>query len=558
MRRLAAATAGLALVGVALPATASALSRAQADAIALRTLRPLAGKKNAILFGLPKPVRAGSRVFAADPARGRATGKVVRKKIARLRNATWLYWLDQVPYAMFSHPGTYLLVDDRTGRVVKRAKTRWYPTIDGKPPAFITRKGYDAKRYRVYSKLTRRRPAAAAPFFSFAWPLATVPPGALNGECVLIVSDWTDPLFQNNYDAFSSWSRSLKIPTFFSTGDGPVQTIPGRDAKPAGKDTLRDNASELIVKHNCTDIVLYITGHGMEAKDGPPTVVTRNEITMTELGYNQKTTGVTADDVYSAVGLHPGTGFKVKIDSCFSGRFLDDFAPRGADGKRETKLKNLLIMEVSSPANQVSLGASEVWDSDNPNSLGQFTNQNLTGLEKFFASQEEIGKAREEGGSLMARALDRAFDLGASVNEAIDEDGTPITPLKFTNFGPPAPKFNIRIVFDPSTFTTTYPATPKIDGLTYAWSVQFTADTECAKEFKPGSPQPHQATWAHLDKEQGGPCGHGPSQVGEKGHNGTVKVVATNDFWSCTATYIGTQGRGTTTGESDPAVCERR
>jgi hypothetical protein len=561
MRRLALATAGVVVIGIVAPATASALTRKQADAIAVRTLRPLAGKKNAILFGLPRPVPAGSRVFPADPSRGRQ-GKTVRKKAARLRRAAWLYWLDQVPYAMFSHTSTYALVDDATGRVVARKRIGWYPTVNGKRPAFVTPNGYKAKRYRVYAKLARRRGTAAAvgPVVQFAWPLATIPPGALKGECVLIVSDWSDPLFQNNYDAFSDWSRKMKIPTFFSTADGPVTTIPGPGAKPPTKNTLRDNATELIVKHDCTDIVLYITGHGMEAKDGPPTVVTRSEIEVTDFGFEQKTTGVTADDVYYAISLHPSTGFKVKIDSCFSGRFLDDFAPRGADGKRESKLKNLLIMEVSSSAKDVSLGPSEEWDKDNPNSLGQFTNQNLTGLEQFFGSQEEIGKAVAEGGSLIARALDRAFDLGASVNKAIDEEGNVIKPLEFTNFGPPAPKLNpIRAVFTPATFTTVYTMNATGEGLKYAWSVKFDADTECVKTFKGNSPQPNQATWDHTDKEQGGTCGHLPSQIGNRGHNATITVVVSNDDWTCTATYFGTQGdNGQTTGNGDTPLCRRR
>jgi hypothetical protein len=559
VRRLAVVIIMLVVVGVAAPATASALTRKQADAIAMRALKPQAGKANVILFGLPAPVKAGSRVVPADPPKGRL-GKTRRLKVPRLRNDTWLYWLDQVPYAYFSHRSTYLLVDDSTGRVVKRQTIGWYPTVNGKRPAFVTSKGYTAKRYRVFTRMAKPRKAAvSAPIVSFAWPFATIPPGALKGECVLVVGDFSDQQLLGNYIAFSEWSQSLKIPTFFSTGKGPVKELPGADAKPAGKDTLRDNTTELIVKHDCTDIVLYVMGHGQEAKDGPPMVVTKNEIKETDSGFEQKVTGVTADDVYYAISLHPSTGFKLKIESCYAGRFLDDFAPRGAGGKRESKLKNLLIMEVSSDADKPSMGATVEYDVRNPNNLGQFTNQNLTGLEKFFASQEEIGKAMAEGGSLMARALDRAFDLGASVNVASTQFG--IDPLKFTNFGAVAPKFRIRAVLTAATFTTLYTVVyteGPFGDTKYAWSVKFDADTACAGKFQGGTPQPHQATWPHPDKEQGGVCSHTASQVGARGHNGTVTVVATNDAWSCTATYFGTQGNGVPAGDGDPASCKRR
>jgi hypothetical protein len=67
VRRFALTAAVLALLGVAVPATASALTRKQANAVALRVLHAKVGKKNVILFGLPKSLKAGTAVLPADP-----------------------------------------------------------------------------------------------------------------------------------------------------------------------------------------------------------------------------------------------------------------------------------------------------------------------------------------------------------------------------------------------------------------------------------------------------------------------------------------------------------
>jgi hypothetical protein len=54
MKRVLLAVAGLVLICAVLPATASALSKQQANAVALKALHPQTGKNNVILFGLPR------------------------------------------------------------------------------------------------------------------------------------------------------------------------------------------------------------------------------------------------------------------------------------------------------------------------------------------------------------------------------------------------------------------------------------------------------------------------------------------------------------------------
>jgi hypothetical protein len=547
------------------PETAAALTRKQANAVAMRVLHPQAGKKAVILFGLPAALRKGARVVPADPTKKRLHP-------TKLRGAAWLFWLDQVPYAKFSHPSRYLLVDDRSGRVVLNAATGWYPTVNTKLPAFLaTRTSYAAQRYRVFARLPKRKVAFRDPTPSFlrADPFvaqATLPPHALDGECVLIISDYTDdPRLLNDQIAVSDWSQGMKIPTYFGTGSGAVTTLPGKEQSAMEGKDLDPIVTDLIQKKKCKDIVLYMSGHGIPEQAGEAGVMTSNKVIENEDGTKEAATKVSPLDILLMLPQHLQTGFKVKVDSCFSGRFRDTLFERDENGKLVPHYPNLLILETSSSAKKESSFANDYVDgNDNPNHVSEFTNQNLTGLKEFFSSQKEIDAAAAAGGSLVAHALDRAFDLGEDANNAVDQFGHPILPDKTTNLGPPAPlPTPIKAVFDSDKFTTTYTedaTAPPGQTLKYAWSLKFDADTKCITGFKPSSPTPNQATWYHADTSIGGPCGHLSTQLGTRGHKGTVTVVVSDDNWTCTLTYAGTEGDGgQKTGVGDPLVpCQRK
>src|SRR5438067_54142 len=81
-------------------------------------------------------------------------------------------------------------------------------------------------------------------------------------------------------------------------------------------------------------------------------------------------------------------------------------------------------------------------------------------------------------------------------------------------------------------------------GASYRWTVSIPVDPNCADGFQPSQPQANQATWFHADESEGGRCNHGGTAYDAtgSGHPGTVTVVVTNADWTCTATYLGTQG----------------
>lgn len=152
---------------------------------------------------------------------------------------------------------------------------------------------------------------------------------------------------------------------------------------------------------------------------------------------------VTATDIAEIVKDHPRTTFKVKIDACYSGRFIERLP--------KDKNPNLLILETSSSATETSMfhnkayrhpdGTTRINLTNNPGNIraadgrSEFTNGNLSGMEKFVASQAEVAQAQQAGGSLLARMMERAFVLGRDDDFAATIGLT--HPQIQTNFPPP-------------------------------------------------------------------------------------------------------------------------
>jgi hypothetical protein len=123
---------------------------------------------------------------------------------------------------------------------------------------------------------------------------------------------------------------------------------------------VRDN-----VQAGCKDVFLYLSGHGQPGagknktgvasgkpvlttalKGGPAAVITgrlgivSGDGTPDALLDGDK---VTPDDLEAILDAHPTIEFKIKIDSCFSGRFSEPL-------KRH---RNLRVLELSTAANEV-------------------------------------------------------------------------------------------------------------------------------------------------------------------------------------------------------------
>jgi hypothetical protein len=145
--------AGLALaVVLAAVPPAAARTHEQATHKALAALGAAEADGPVVVFGLPGPLRAGSRV-----TQGRAKSTV----LAVRRERALFFYQDGAPAQPYPHPGRVALVGLRSGKVrLSRTITR-APRVNGRLPAFLrSRAAYRSSRYRVF-ELSRR--AAKAP-----------------------------------------------------------------------------------------------------------------------------------------------------------------------------------------------------------------------------------------------------------------------------------------------------------------------------------------------------------------------------------------------------------
>ena len=402
-----------ALIALLAPAEppATAITRERANAIALRVFKPQREEGPVVVFGLPAPLGAKQSVTVAGPQR---LGLVKAKgKLKALGASTWLYWEDLHYGALFQHPSKLLLVDGRSGKTELR-RISWYPLVDGLRPAFLrTRAAFYGRTYRVFSRLGNvRRPSASAVPAIPRRTTSALPEGAFVEDCMIMIGPTRDPFFEKNFPAMAEFARSVGLRAFYATeGSNPRTEPPVESDQPGGSD-LALNVERLISRENCKDVFIYVAGHGNPPSGGPPSVVVGEGKT------------VVPSDLLDIAKSNRETTFKIKIDSCHSGRFLEK--EHGL-----TERANILLIEAAAQANEFAynnLGnETDLWVDpsgrkvkrkvDNPELL-EFTHANIAGMTEFASSAAEVNSALDAGGSLLARMLKRGFELGQSSNMA--------------------------------------------------------------------------------------------------------------------------------------------
>jgi hypothetical protein len=422
--RLALPTVLAAAVLLAFPAGASAITKAQADRAAQRALDVADREPPVVLFGLGKRLAAEAHVSEAFPEK-----RVTR--VPAIGRRAWLYWLDLAHGARFQHDSRLLLVDDRTGRPFRNVKLAWWPTIEGRDAPFAG-KGYGrAKRkYEVESIGVRASGRLAGPFSEsvedrFGAGTANhaapnLPANAFANDCVVMVGQFFDTKFDKDFAAMEDAGKKYHFRVFRAK-------VPKGKSGPTGATLNKAVDKAVAAPNNCKDVLIYASSHGVKVK-GPvgadPVLATGlNTKTTVKPGPNgtllvtaEPVETVTGGDVATILAEHPTVTFKMKIDACFSGMWIDFL--------KEKKLANLLLVETASARNEVAFSGlagigkkkkkgTFVKNTKNPDLLGEFTNGNLAGIDAFTKSKDEIDIASAKGGSLFAQMLARAFTLGA-------------------------------------------------------------------------------------------------------------------------------------------------
>lgn len=257
---------------------------------------------------------------------------------------------------------------------------------------------------------------------------------------------FADPMFRPDFAGLESFARSVGLRTFYAGARArPYSSRPLADRSGANGDDLERNVDWLADRERCKDIFIFLDGHGSRTGGGSVTTGEDKWVFPANLSI--------------ILGAHPNVTFKVKIDACFSGKFLDP-----AHGLKERA--NLLVLEVSSSASEASYSSLDGMEitgpdgnpvvSETPNGgRGEFTNGNIAGMRTFTSSLGEVSAAQEAGGSLLVRMIARSFVRGARSDRARQAGWT--HPQIYENFRdttpPPAPPATVT-----ATVSHTHPA----------------------------------------------------------------------------------------------------
>jgi hypothetical protein len=431
---LALAAATLAALVAAAPA--DALTRDRAEQVAMRELDPQRSKTPVVLFGLREPVEKGALVFegGAGPGSRRRTRSVRRKgyrgtvtRIAEkpLRGDAWLFWLDRMPRGEFQHPSVLLLVDDRTGRVVRERNMTWYPLVDGKRPAFLrTRLGYDGSAYRVFSS-ERPFQAGRSSSSTVLGRVSLTPPPKLAGNCIVTIGDRVDPIFKGDFAAIHQIARTLKL-----------------DKRDADTVAELERHVEQLVKGGCKDVVIWVAAHGYPAlgsnyKDPQKGfAIPESQFAQVglaaEVGKDSSGNPIVSRETLDSQQVRTlmekysrRATFKLVVQACFSGRWAEIAATEnlrviGTSNRRDqvgyAYFPNATNWQVMTQKNAVmtDTGETRAFEAPNPTKASPFVNHITQGLLRWASSEQSYTRTGDD----LAKGIAEAFTLGASADAA--------------------------------------------------------------------------------------------------------------------------------------------
>jgi hypothetical protein len=305
-------------LSAALPGVGRAISRGRADKIAVRVLGVAHGRGRVTVWRLSSPISARTVITEPGPGhlQARATRVVNRAQGAalvtplnrhRVGHRAWIYWANLLPDAMFPHPSTLVLLDARSGRVLRHERMAWWPLLSGSSP---------------FVRSVRVRGAAAV-VRGYAAPATR----GVGNSRVIEIGDFQSPDAAANFAAWSQYAIA-------TTGQAAIKAY------------SRDGLASAITsayQGGARDIQIYANGHQFVpnafidlagqlqdwanrviAGAGPGPYISLSS--SPGLGHTWKQSVLTADEV-SAVILDakqrlPGLTVSVVVETCGAGNFL--------------------------------------------------------------------------------------------------------------------------------------------------------------------------------------------------------------------------------------------
>jgi hypothetical protein len=419
---------------------AQAVSRHRANRLAIRVLKPARQPQPVKVLGLRKPLRAGALAYESSTRRG----KKGRLHPRPLRRRAWLFWEDLAPGAPFAHAGVLLLLDARSGRTVRRVKTSWFPSVNGKTLRFLrSAAAYTSPRLVVYA--SPRAIATPAASRRGGGPTASASAYAqaknrsedLKNDCLVTIGNSSDPIVGPDKTAMDKFANAVGLKKF--------------EAQPTVK-SLRETVAVAIRgdpgESPCKDVMLFVYGHGrppaeyweggVRKKDPgggePAGVEVRHKEKVGDDGkVVNDSTYITPQDLIDLVKQYEGNfgvggvDFKIKIDACFAGRFERVFRETSNVAAMEMGAaadetgwnfqafnKQYDTREVADPVTHLATKVFKTDDTDNPDGATTFTNANVQGLMSWAATApagEDLLK-----GFIASMSLGDGYDFAENIN----------------------------------------------------------------------------------------------------------------------------------------------
>lgn len=351
----------------AAPTLRAVLSYAQARRILLdKVVKPksLAPGDDVIVFRLAKPLRAGQRVTSYRDRGPAFTAK----------GPTWFFWVDDDPRAQFEHPTRYVFIDARTRRV-RTVAQQWWPLVDGSAPWFEFG-AYWSRKSWAFSTLD---PLPAPPA---GRRVADRRPAASTAECAVIIDGSGDAKA-----GFPDDVNQLAEVTRVSFGLDTRKLGPPNNSK---EDF--EKAVDELAKDGCTNMLLFIGSHGSKVS--------------VDMGKGK----YTAAELKALMEKYPSVGFKVVVQSCKSGSWVEPLGDKPE------------IVVTSTDEKTPSYSANPDGPNDpNPDDRGsEFTSglvEDLRAIPKDQTLLAEVQQCLAEGRPLLVCKLRIAFRSAVAKDE---------------------------------------------------------------------------------------------------------------------------------------------
>lgn len=271
--------------------------------------------------------------------------------VLEIQEPSYFFMIDYAPRARFGHDVKYVVVSKITGEITGDMDANWTPLINNSTVEGIEELyNYNVGTWKWYKPSWLKDLEED----SINWEdFEPYTPGLGEVEGAIVVNG-----NKPNYPDVGITEDANNMYEFYRKflGDNWVEKLEFPDNE---KEDLR-NAIGNMVERGVNDLTIYIVSHGEN-----------DSLTMGN-------TDMTAEEFKEMLGNFPNVTFKIIIDACYSGSFIDNLED----------LDNVAIILTATDENRFSYGDIDGLDDPNPNDTGgEWTSGFLEDLMEYTTNQ---------------------------------------------------------------------------------------------------------------------------------------------------------------------------